>query len=135
VYHDGVQRNECFRVLELKADATPDEIRRAQRELTKVWHPDRFGNDPELRRRAEEKLKEINEAAETLLGERTDRARPSAPDPQAARRQQRMVSALWAVSSAMLAIMLLLRRPSIGTLVVAVLLFIISWRFLQRMRD
>ena len=32
----------------------------------KVWHPDRFGNDPKLRARADEKLKEINEAYEKL---------------------------------------------------------------------
>ena len=32
----------------------------------KVWHPDRFGGDPRLQKKAQEKLKEINEAYEAV---------------------------------------------------------------------
>jgi len=33
----------------------------------KVWHPDRFGNDPRLRQKPELQLKLINEAYRVLL--------------------------------------------------------------------
>lgn len=55
-----------LKTLELEPGATEDDIKKAWRDLTKVWHPDRFGNDPELRDRAEQKLKEINTAYERL---------------------------------------------------------------------
>lgn len=35
----------CFRVLELKPDASGEEVKRAYHELAKVWRPDRFPND------------------------------------------------------------------------------------------
>jgi DnaJ domain len=46
--------------------ATPTEIKDAYRVLAKVWHPDRFQGDEDLRRKAEEKLKEINSAYQLL---------------------------------------------------------------------
>ncbi len=55
-----------YRVLELKPTAAPEEIQQAYRELVKVWHPDRFPNDPRLREKATGKLQEINEAYEVL---------------------------------------------------------------------
>jgi hypothetical protein len=36
-----------------------------------VWHPDRFGSDPRLREKAEDKLKQINEAYLVLQADRT----------------------------------------------------------------
>jgi hypothetical protein len=67
--------------LEVPPDATPEQIRAAWRELTKVWHPDRFGNDEKLRRRAEEKLKEINRAYEILRqAGGSDRSRRQPPE-------------------------------------------------------
>ena len=36
------------------------------RDLVKVWHPDRFGSDPRLRSKAEEKLAQINDAYRAL---------------------------------------------------------------------
>lgn len=42
-------------------------IRRAYKDLVRVWHPDRFSGDPRLRRRAEEKSKRLNVAYETLV--------------------------------------------------------------------
>jgi hypothetical protein len=46
--------------------ATQTEIKDAYRVLAKVWHPDRFQSDENLRRTAEEKLKEINSAYQLL---------------------------------------------------------------------
>lgn len=61
-----------------------EEVKCSYRELVKVWHPDRFGGDPKLQRKAGEKLKEINLAYEWISkGEaavprrRTRSARPS----------------------------------------------------------
>lgn len=56
----------CYSVLELRPSASPMEVRQAYRDLVKVWHPDRFGHDPALQLKAQEKLKEINAAFDRL---------------------------------------------------------------------
>jgi hypothetical protein len=56
-----------FKVLELKPAASLDEIKKAYRDLVKVWHPDRFDHDPALQQKAQEKLKEINAAYDALI--------------------------------------------------------------------
>lgn len=56
----------CFRVLGLEPGASPESIKSAYRDLTKVWHPDRFSHDAELQRKAGERLQAINEAYEKL---------------------------------------------------------------------
>ncbi len=44
-----------------------EEVRAAYLDLVKIWHPDRYQNEPDrLRRKAEEKLKEIVDAYETI---------------------------------------------------------------------
>jgi molecular chaperone DnaJ len=52
-------------VLGLKPGASEDEIKAAYRELVKKYHPDRYQDNP-LNDLAEEKMREINEAYETL---------------------------------------------------------------------
>jgi curved DNA-binding protein CbpA len=59
-------RSEALDVLALRPGATAAEIKEAYRDLVKVWHPDRFGIDQRLRRKAEEKLQEINRAYRVL---------------------------------------------------------------------
>ena len=56
----------CFEVFGVEPGATPEQVKLAYRDLVKVWHPDRFAHDPRLQRKAEEKLKQINEAYERL---------------------------------------------------------------------
>jgi hypothetical protein len=57
----------AYQVLEVRPLCTLDEARAAYLDLVKIWHPDRHQHEPErLRRKAEEKLKEIVEAWETL---------------------------------------------------------------------
>jgi curved DNA-binding protein CbpA len=51
-----------YQVLELEAGASQDDVRQAYRDLAKVWHPDRFSDNPKLQQKAEEKLKKINAA-------------------------------------------------------------------------
>lgn len=53
---------ESLRVLGLQQGATFGDVRAAYRDLAKVWHPDRFPNDPRLQEKASEELKAINEA-------------------------------------------------------------------------
>jgi hypothetical protein len=63
--------NEALDVLALRPGASAVEIKGAYRDLVKVWHPDRFGSDPRLREKAEDKLKQINEAYLVLQFDRT----------------------------------------------------------------
>jgi curved DNA-binding protein CbpA len=59
--------DEALEVLALRPGAAPSEIKEAYRDLVKVWHPDRFGNDLRLRQKAELQLKLITEAYRVLL--------------------------------------------------------------------
>jgi hypothetical protein len=53
-------------VLGLAPGASKQELDDAYRDLVKVWHPDRFQNDPTLRLKAQEKLRDLNAAYEGL---------------------------------------------------------------------
>ena len=54
-------------VLGISPDASLNEVKQAHRDLASVWHPDRFPDNPRLRDKATEELKEINVAYETLI--------------------------------------------------------------------
>jgi DnaJ domain len=58
--------NEALDILGLKSGASRAEIKEAYRDLVKVWHPDRFTEDSRLRQKAEDKLKHLNRAYQTL---------------------------------------------------------------------
>jgi molecular chaperone DnaJ len=55
-----------YKVLGVKEGASYDEIKRAYRELAKKYHPDRYRDNP-LADLADEKMREINEAYDTLM--------------------------------------------------------------------
>ena len=55
-----------FEILELHHAATEAETRQAYKDIVNVWHPDRFYSNPRLKQKAEKKLKEVNEAYETI---------------------------------------------------------------------
>jgi hypothetical protein len=57
----------AYEVLGVKPGVSDRELKAAHRDLAKVWHPDRFLNDPRLQEKAQEKLKEINAAYEQLI--------------------------------------------------------------------
>jgi hypothetical protein len=69
---------ECYNLLGLGPGASSAELKAAHRDLAKVWHPDRFLHDPRLQQKAQEKLKEINEAYEQLRPGKAKRQRPPA---------------------------------------------------------
>ena len=67
---------ECYNLLGLSPGASSAELKAAHRDLAKVWHPDRFLHDPRLQEKAQEKLKEINEAYEQLRPGKAKRQKP-----------------------------------------------------------
>ena len=77
----------CYRILELEPGATLEEVKRSYRDLVKVWHPDRFPNDPKLQKKGEEKLKQINLAYDRICKGNFERSRESSP-PAATSAQQ-----------------------------------------------
>lgn len=55
-----------YAVLGIPPTATEEEIKAAYRKLARRYHPDHFAGDKEAARKAEEKMKEINEAYDLL---------------------------------------------------------------------
>ncbi|MGA1870488.1 MAG: J domain-containing protein [bacterium] len=53
---------EAFKILELAPGATTDELTKAYRRLCKEYHPDRFCNNPEKQKYANELIIKINNA-------------------------------------------------------------------------
>ena len=64
--HEFADIKAYLETLELDSDVSPEEVALAYRDLVNVWHPDRFTEIPHLKKRAEEKLKKINEAYEKI---------------------------------------------------------------------
>ncbi len=74
--------SKAYEVLGVKPGVSMQELKAAHRDLAKVWHPDRFLHDPRLQEKAQEKLKEINEAYEQISSGKVPR--PVTPPPRAA---------------------------------------------------
>ena len=68
--------NECRKILGVDSTATPEELKRAYRDLVREWHPDRFLHNPRLQSNAQEKLREINEAYSQLQAVILDQKTP-----------------------------------------------------------
>src|SRR4028118_82445 len=59
--------DQYYKVLELLPGASREEISQAYKDLAFIWHPDRIPKDnPRLLQKAEQKIKEINQAREQL---------------------------------------------------------------------
>ena len=69
--------SKAYDLLGVKPGVSNRELKAAHRDLAKVWHPDRFLHDPRLQEKAQEKLKEINEAYELLISGKVPKASPS----------------------------------------------------------
>jgi len=70
--------DKAYELLGVKPGVSNRELKAAHRDLAKVWHPDRFLHDPRLQEKAQEKLKEINEAYELLASGKSPRPAPAA---------------------------------------------------------
>ena len=66
-----------YSILGVSPNASPDEVKKAYRELARKYHPDNYQNNP-LADLAEEKMKEINEAYDAIT---KGRSAPSSPGP------------------------------------------------------
>ena len=62
--------NNPYEILGLNPGASEAEIKKAYRELVKKYHPDKYQGNP-LADLAEEKLREVNEAYDTLINSMT----------------------------------------------------------------
>lgn len=141
--------DEAYRLLDLDPGASDEEVKRACRDLTKVWHPDRFGNDPQLRQKAEEKLKTVLEAYETIRAARAGESGPTRPEYRDSGREEASPPfesggdhgsfvrrfRTRALVAAAAAVFVLLRKPTPAGLVIAVLLLGLSAYFVFRMRS
>jgi hypothetical protein len=116
---------DCYRLLDLDSAATDEEVKTAWRDLTKVWHPDRFGHDRDVQRKAEEKLKAINDAYQRIRAHREG----SGGGAVERRRPYRAV----AIALAFAALFVLLRRPTTLGLIIAGILFFVSFVLIMRM--
>jgi len=66
-----------YSVLGVSQNASDEEIKKAYRELARKYHPDNYQNNP-LADLAEEKMKEINEAYNTITKQRSGGYQPRA---------------------------------------------------------
>ena len=51
-----------YKILGVKKDASEEEVKQAYKYLQNVWHADRFSHDPSLQKKAQERLRKIDEA-------------------------------------------------------------------------
>jgi uncharacterized RDD family membrane protein YckC len=56
-----------YEILRLEPDASIADLKQAYRDMVNVWHPDRFLHNPRLKEKAEQQLREVNQAYETAL--------------------------------------------------------------------
>lgn len=61
--------NDPYKVLNVSPSASDEEVKRAYRDLARKYHPDNYHDNP-LADLAQEKMKEINEAYETIQKQR-----------------------------------------------------------------
>ena len=72
---------EWYRVLGVSPHASDEDLKRAYRDLVRVWHPDRFTGDSRLQSKAQETLKNINTAYDNVRAYRAN-PHPTPPPPQ-----------------------------------------------------
>ena len=65
-----------YEILEIDPGVSSEGLLQAYKDLVNVWHPDRFSKLPRLRRKAEKKLKEVNEAYEKLQSHLSEPEKP-----------------------------------------------------------
>lgn len=53
---------QAYKILEIPENASMSEVKQAYHDLAQIWHPDRQSHNDRLRRKAETKMQELNEA-------------------------------------------------------------------------
>jgi preprotein translocase subunit Sec63 len=75
----------AYEILGVEVEASPQAIRRAYLDLVRLWHPDRYPDEPARRHEAEAATKRINEAYEVLVRQTSERSRRSRHSPRTGR--------------------------------------------------
>ena len=86
---------QCYKILEIEPQATPEVVKQTYKDLVYIWHPDRFPNKPRLRKKAEERLKSINIAYEFLSDPQRKVEQKTHPYPENKRKFTRKPCSLW----------------------------------------
>lgn len=81
-----------YEILGLEPGCSPEELKLAWRDLAQVWHPDRFPANERLQKKAQDKLKEINEAFDALRDLKAGRRPPNAEPRTSGRRDAQWAS-------------------------------------------
>ena len=63
---------QSYALLKISTSASPSTAKQAYRKLAKIWHPDRYINDPILRAKAEVEIKKINQAYAVIKAYQTE---------------------------------------------------------------
>jgi DnaJ domain len=58
---------QCYLALGLTSKASLNEIKQAYRDLSQIWHPDRYAHNPRLQKKAAAQFQSINSAYSTLF--------------------------------------------------------------------
>ena len=56
-----------YQILDISPRATKEEVRKAFHRQIKIWHPDRYSDNPKLREKAEKKTRELIYAYESVM--------------------------------------------------------------------
>ncbi|MEH1831251.1 MAG: DnaJ domain-containing protein [Nostoc sp.] len=105
---DHLDLNHAYEILGLEPGASPAQVKRAYRQLVKIWHPDRFV-DQEQKQEAEEKIKSINAAynklkseslSEPLISENPSSSSPTNPTKISVNRWDAETFYTWGVENA-----------------------------------
>ena len=75
---------ECYQLLKLPVGAPLEEVKKSWKRLAIVWHPDRYTEMPNIREFAQEQLKSINFAYETIRTHHRDATEAATTEPTAA---------------------------------------------------
>ena len=98
-----------YAVLGVSPTASDEEIKSAYRKLARRYHPDNYGEDAEAARRAEEKMKQINEAYDAIMKMRSGNRSSSSAEGEYGEIRARINHGLFAEAELMLE-----RIPSSG---------------------
>jgi hypothetical protein len=119
---------ECYDLLGLNPGASPEELKVAYRDLTKVWHPDRFLHDPRLQEKAQERSKQINKAYAQLRSGKAKRQ----TQPPASTNERRKYAQAHAETGSVAVVQRIRWRLILAPVLIFAVVFLATYRSLLR---